>query len=132
MEKEQARLSLHKLLRIVIKILPMLIALFYLLNTVLTYCGIDLIFISFIASVSLLPLLFMFLCSIVFQFCFYHRMFLYYILICNIITYIDYKFVLPITDFNLFMLYMIITGLTLFIILYDYQRNKKSTRKNNQ
>ena len=117
---ETQRKNLHKILLLAIKILPMLISIFYLINTVLTYFGIDLIVISFVSSVSILPLIFMYLCSVVFKFCFYHRMFLHYILICNIVTYLDYTFHLPLSEFSLLMLYMIITGISLFIILYNY------------
>lgn len=117
---EAQRKNLHKILLLTIKVLPMLISICYLANTILTYFGIDLIVISFLASVSLLPLIFMYLCSMVFQFCFYHRMFLHYILLCNIITYLDYVFCLPLSEFGLLMLYMIITGISLFIILYSY------------
>lgn len=127
------RKNLHKCLLITIKILPMLISLFYLLNTILTYYNIDLIFISFLASVSILPLMFMYLCSIVFKYCFYHRMFLHYILICNIITYLDYRFILPLNDFEMLMLYIIITGISLFLILYNYVKiNKRTITKNNK
>ena len=122
---QQRRSNLHKILLLSIKIMPMLISIFYLLNTILTFFNIDVIIISFIASVSLLPLLFMFLCSIVFQFCLYHRMFLYYIFICNLITYIDYKYTLPLSNFGLLMLYMIVSGISLFVILYSYVSNTK-------
>ena len=132
LKESNQRKNLHKILLLAIKILPMLISVFYLLNTVLTYIGKNTIIISFISSVSVIPLFFMYLCSIVFKFCFYHRMFLHYILICNIITYLDCKCKLLLTDFELLMLYMIVSGISLFLILYAYVTifNKGSITKN--
>ena len=132
LKESKQRKNLHKILLLVIKTLPMLISVFYLLNTVLTYMGKNTIIISFISGVYIIPLVFMYLCSMVFKFCFYHRMFLHYILICNIITYLDYKCKLPLTEFELLMLYMIISGISLFLILYAYvtRFNKGSITKN--
>lgn len=118
--------TMYKILLVTIKLLPAVMALFYLINTILTYIGIDLITISFIASVSLLSLFFMYLCSFVFRFCFYHRMFLHYILICNVLSWIDCIIEIPISSFGMFMIYMIIAGIAIFLIVLSYVKiNKK-------
>ena len=113
------------------KLLLMLIALFYVINTATAYIGIDIPVLSNIAGMSLLTWIFMYLSTIVFKFCLYHRMFLYYILatdIINIIDYIiDYYVGIPITNFEMLMVHSVITGVSLFIILYVYVKNQWNT-----
>lgn len=62
-----------------LKIMPMVIALAYLVNTVSSYFGVDIPILASIAGMSLIPLIFMYISSYVFKFCEYHRMFLHYI-----------------------------------------------------
>lgn len=109
---------LYKICLIMIKAIPMCIAFVYLLNTLLSYFDIDLPILSTIGGTSMLTLLLLYVLSITFKFCLYHRMFLHYILIENIITYIDYytKGTLC-TDRELFVLNSIIAGICLFVIL---------------
>lgn len=119
---------LYKLELVLLKIIPMLIAACYLNNTILSYYGIDLIIFSIIGGMSILPLIFLYLSSYVFRFCEYHRMFLHYIVVSDIINYIDYEYTLPIDDKPLFVSKIAIAGLFLFLILYfklRYARKNK-------
>ena len=112
--------NLYKLLIVMLKYIPMIISLCYLANTITAYVGIDIPVLSSIAGMSLLTWIFMYIATIVFKFCSYHRMFLYYILIVDIINIIDYYIGIPVSDFQLLMLHSIITGISLFIILFLY------------
>lgn len=112
--------NLYKVLIVMLKYIPMIISLCYLANTITAYVGIDIPVLSSIAGMSLLTWIFMYIATIVFKFCNYHRMFLYYILIVDIINIIDYYVGIPVSDFQLLMLHSIITGISLFIILFLY------------
>ena len=118
---------IYKLSLIMIKAIPMCIAFVYLLNTLISYFDIDLPILSTIGGTSMLTLLLLYVLSITFKFCLYHRMFLHYILIENIITYIDYdtKGTLC-TDRELFVLNSIIAGICLFVILILRFKCKKN------
>lgn len=125
--------TLYKLELYLLKIIPMLLALIAFLNTVLSYFDIDLVIWSYIGSVSLLPLIFLYMSSYVFRFCEYHRMFLHYVVITNVLNVYDYYVGIPISDRELIVLHMIITGISLFIILYLYVKStKKSSTKSNR
>lgn len=125
--------TLYKLELYLLKIIPMLLALIAFLNTVLSYFDIDLVIWSYIGSVSLLPSIFLYMSSYVFRFCEYHRMFLHYVVITNVLNVYDYYVGIPISDRELLVLHMIITGISLFIILYLYVKStKKSSTKNNR
>lgn len=103
----------------------MLIAMCYMLNTALAYIDIDIPVLSNLAGMSLFTWMFVYLASIVFKFCAYHRMFLYYILITDLLNIVDYYVGISMSDFNLMMLHSVIIGLTLFIVLYLYVKNHK-------
>lgn len=118
---------LYKILLILIKYIPIIVAAFYALNTLFSYLGLDIPVISNFAGMSLFSWIFMYVAAWVFQFCIYHRMFLYYILTTDIINVIDYYIVIPISNYKIIVLHAIITGIFLFLILYFYVKcNKKS------
>ena len=121
----------YKLFIVVLKYIPLLIALCYILNTVMALFGIYIEPLSNIAGVSLLTWIFLYIATYVFKFCIYHRMFLWYILIDDLLNIIDYYYELPIETSNLLIIHNSIIGIFLFIILYIYVKDhKKSTGKN--
>lgn len=124
MEETTDRLLLHKILILLIKVIPMILSLLAVLNTVLSYFYIDLPLLSYIGGVSVLSLTFFYISSYVFRFCEYHRMFLHYITLNWILNIIDYYWGIPVSDKGLFLIYMAITGIFLFIILYLYLKRK--------
>ena len=121
--------SLYKIELYLLKVMPMLIAVIYLINTVLSYYDIILPVLSYIGGLSLIPIVFMYLSSYVFKFCSYHRMFLHYIVINDLINLVDYYYTLPISDWQLLVLHMSIAGISLFIILYLYVKSHRKATK---
>ena len=122
--------DLYKIELYLLKVMPMLLAAIYLINTVLSYYDIVLPALSYIGGLSFIPLLFMYISSYVFRFCSYHRMFLHYIVINDLINLIDYYYTLPISNWELLILHMSIAGISLFIILYLYVKSySKNVKK---
>lgn len=119
--------SLHKLLLVTLKVIPMILALLCLLNTALSYFGIDLVVISYIGGVSILPLLFLYISSYAFRFCEYHRMFLHYVTLNWILNIYDYYVGIPLSDRNLLAMYLMITCVFLFVTLYLYLKSRKKS-----
>ncbi len=130
---EKSRRSEYKLLIIALKFIPMLTALCYMSSTIFNYFGYNIEPLSNIGGMSLLTWLFIYLASIVFNFCSYHRVFLWYIFIDDIFNIIDYYITIPISTDNILMLHNILIGITLFIVLILYVKdNKVIIRKNNK
>ena len=125
MEEVLINKTLHKFTVLVLKFIPMLLALISLINTILSCFGIDVPALSYIGGVSLLPLLFLYLSSYVFRFCSYHRIFLHYVAVTEMINIIDYYWGFPISDRGMLMAYVIITGVFCFLLLYYHQKCKK-------
>ena len=130
---EKPNVNLYKVELYLLKIIPILLAGIHLTNTVLSYYGIDVVVLSYIGSVSLIPLIFIYISSYVFKFCEHHRMFLHYIVINNAINIYDYYIGIPITARELLAIHFIIAGICLIIILYLYVKtNKKIITKTNR
>lgn len=66
--EENLNKSMYKLLILMLKYIPMLISLVYVLNTALSYFYIDIPVLSNLAGMSILPWIFMYLSAIVFWF----------------------------------------------------------------
>ena len=130
---EKSRRSEYKLLIIVLKFIPMLTALCYMSSTIFNYFGYNIEPLSNFGGMSLLTWLFIYLASIVFNFCAYHRMFLWYILIDDLFNIIDYYWSIPISTDKILMLHNIWIGITLFTVLILYVKDNKSIiRKSNK
>lgn len=126
-------IKLYKIELYLLKIIPMLLALVNFINIILSFNGIDIPFLSYIGGISFIPLIFLYISSYVFKFCEYHRMFLHYVVICNLINIYDYYIGIPIINKSLLILYLIIAGICLIIILYLYVKtNKKIITKTNR
>ena len=128
--EENSRLSNYEKSKLFIgflKVLPMVLAGLFLLNTVLSYFNIDLPVISYIASVGFIPWLFIMAASYKLHFCEYHRMFLWYILANNILCWTDMEFGLPISNWNFFILHIITAGFFMFLVLYFHQKCRKKS-----
>lgn len=110
--------KLYKLELICIKVIPYFIALCYLGNTICSYVYEELPIFSFVGSLSILPLLFLYLSSFVFKFCTYHRLPLYYVFISDCISYYDLYIGIPVSTRNLFVINMAIAGIVMFLIIY--------------
>lgn len=123
--------DLYKIELYLLKVMPMLLAAIYLVNTVLSYYDIIIPVLSHIGGLSFIPLVFMYVSSYAFRFCSYHRMFLHYIVVNNSINLIDYYYTLPISDWGLLILHMSVAGIILFIILYLYVKSHSKFIKKN-
>ena len=90
--------ALYKTGLLLLKMIPILLALCCLCNSILSYFNLDVCILSYVGGISVIPLIFLYLASYMFRFCEYHRMFLHYIVITWIINIIDYYIGIPIDD----------------------------------
>lgn len=131
MEDVRRNKLLYKVEILVLKILPMLLSLLYLMGTILNCFNIDVSLISYLSGVSLIPLLFMYLSSYVFRFCEYHRMFLHYIAFNMIINCVDWYICIPLNNKEFLTLFLIISCIFLFVILYLYLKSRSNEESSN-
>lgn len=110
--------DLYKLELLLIKSLPLGIALCYLLNSILSYFKIDAPILSYLGGMSVLPIIFILISSFTFKFCIYHRLPIYYIIVSDIINYYDLYVGIPISNRGLLILNMIIAGIFIILIVF--------------
>ena len=114
------RKNIYKYELLAIKTIPIITVGIYVLRTMFSFMGIELPIMSFIGGMSLLMIVFMYLTSVVFKFCAYHRIFIHYITIIWILNTIDLyteAFINMNSRVSIGVL-TILTGLTVFIALY--------------
>lgn len=116
----EARLNkkLFKIEVLLLKIITVLIAGLHFINTLFGYFNYNNTSISFIGSAGLLALLFIYIASFTHGFCLYHRLFIYYVALNNIICFIDYNYEIPIFNRSYFYIHFLIGFLFLVSILY--------------
>lgn len=120
---------MYKLELLCVKYVPIIIAAIVLLNAILARFDVYVDELNYIAGTSFLTLIPMYISSIVYKFCKYHRMFIHYILTHKIVATIDMYIGIPLEDGMLLLLYLIIAGIFAFLALYLHQ--KYGGRKNN-
>ena len=125
MVEEKLNKPLYKIELLLIKLIPILLALLTLLNVVLSYLNIDVELLSAIGGMSLLPWLFFYVSSFAFRFCIYHRMFLHYALVNNIISTLEFTVGLPVSFLGLCCIFSINFCVFLFLILYYRKKERR-------
>ena len=121
MVESSIRKSRYKLLVLLLKATPMVLAFCNALNTILWLFDIDAWILSYISGISLFPTVFIYLSSYVFEFCEYHRMFMHYIVVSNVLSIVDYY-----TPINVSIrVQFILICVSLFLILYLHQTETK-------
>ena len=117
--------GLYKAFLFLLKLLPFLLASISVLNTVLAYFSIDLVILTYLGGISLLPVLFMYLAAFVFRFCIYHRIFLDYTVVSTIITVYDYYIGVPVTDAGIMTLQLVLFFAACVVALVAHLKHKK-------
>ena len=107
-----------KLFVLVSKVLPMILAFFHLLNCIFGYFNWNNIILGYISGISILTISYLYLVSYIIKLCEYYRMFLHYCVIIDIINIYDYYIGIPISNKNLMFLYIGITIVLMFVIIY--------------
>lgn len=124
------RSKLYKAEIALIKALPFLLAVLYLIATILDYYMMSSTIINYIALG--IVYVFIYISSYVFKFYEYHRMPIHYIVLINLLSIYDVYIGIPLDTFRLMQMYAIITCLFIFLTVYLYVKNhKKPTGENN-
>lgn len=127
MAEKSISFTLYKVFLIGLKYLPFLFGLMSLVFTVLGCFGITVGFFSSIVHLGVIPAMFWILASFAFKCCIWHRLPIYYCWINNIISWIDFRYAIPVN--NLIML-LIYSGVALvFILMGMYFKNRYNVKQ---
>ena len=123
----------YKLFLIIIKYYPSICIISEIGYSLCEYLKIDGILFTFLGGCTLISLLFLYIASYVFRFCYLYRLSLHSTLLVNVLAMYDSFIGIPISDLNILRIYLIILliGLLSFIKfkVKDARHNKKSISK---
>lgn len=126
--EEKLRSNYYKLLLFILKYIPIIIGICYIINTMYYIEPL-----SNIAGMSLFTWIFIYIASIVFKFCVYHRLFLWYILIDDLFNIIDYYWQMPISTNAIIRMHNVLLGIFIITMIVIYvKKNKRNTIKNSK
>lgn len=117
--------SLYKAFLLFLKCIPFVLALSNVLNTIFSYFCIELVFLTYMSSIGIIPMLFMYLAAYVFRFCIYHRIFLDYTSLSTCITIYDYYVGIPIVDAGMMTLQLALFFIAIVVALITHLKQKK-------
>ena len=113
---------IYKLELLSVKYVPMLIASMDFISNILAYFDIYLDITLFIGGSPILTTIPMYISSCVYKFCIYHKMAIHYIVVNKIVAFVDNYFIIPVDDFNLLLLNLIIGGIFVSCAIYCHQK----------
>lgn len=125
--EENLSKSRSKLLILFLKALPCCIAALQIIDLFLEYFYIEIEITSYI--VFFLFWLFVYLADLVFKFCVFHRLLLWYIITNIALCTVDYYLDLPVSNLKYLIIHLIIAGVFLFLILIRHVRSINNTKK---
>ena len=76
----------YRMFLILTKFMPILLSIVYMLYSVFSLFGVNVDWLHYTCSVSLIPLVYFYSSSKTLQFCVCHRLFIHYMTICDIVT----------------------------------------------
>lgn len=117
--------NLNKILVLFIKFYPIVISIGYFVNILLHYFDIEYLLIDYTILHSISSIMFLYICSAVFSFCLYHRIFIHYILIQDILSYYDNVYTIPVSDKQFLYIQMSLLFIVLVIALRNYIKKKE-------
>ena len=123
---EEISKSLARLTKIIVKYIPFVIAIGYLLMAIFSCFGISCIWLPVLFRFSMSSFVCLFAISILLKFCIWHRLPLYYAITIDIINTVDYYFVIPISSKMLLLIYLVIS--IIFILVGMYLKEKLNVK----
>ena len=113
---------------ILVKWIPFVLSILVVIQILCNLIGMPATFCSILGDTSLLPLLFILIASFLFKFCLYHRIFIYYLLYYDIITWLDYIFVFSLSSKIFISINLLLFAIIFAIALYLYLKRKPNIK----
>lgn len=127
-EENSLKRSNYKVFLFINKYLPYVISLLYMVNTLLSLFGINLIIFSMLGGLSLLPILYFISVSFTFKYCLYHRLPIYYIVLNDSINWLDYHIGIHISDMYFIAGSIVLMFIFIVVTTILYLKEKKRKR----
>lgn len=118
----------HKSYLLLLKYLPHLIAILLMVYTLLQFADVDAIIIGYIINYILVG--YVFICSIIFKFCYVHRLPIYYYGLNEITSVIDnYVIQIPVSEKGLLGIHLTLIGIIILCYTKYYLKYVRGNKK---
>ena len=107
------------------KVMPVAISLVYVANTVCAFMGYDVPLFSWVAAMSLLPLILFYVLSYALNMCSWHRALLHYIAVTEAVNQFDYHIGIPFDTYTLISVHLFITVLFAIIVINRFAKRNE-------
>ena len=118
----------YRVVTIIVKYFPILIALLYLLESILSCFGVECLLLVMLGNMTLLPIILILSMSFLLQFCTWHRLPIYYVMVVNTINIIDYYFKIPLNSAIMLAIYLSLALFATIIGIYLHNKNLSHRR----
>lgn len=108
MEERLGSKYLYKLYLLSIKYSPIVILIIEILFSLFAYFSLPTVWLNYIACVSILYIIQLYLASYVFRYCYLYRLSLHSIVLTNLLALYDTIFGIPLDDLNMLRVYLVI------------------------
>lgn len=116
----------HKLLLILLKYIPFIIAAGYLFGIIFSCINIKLFILPSLIYISPFSGVLILVMSKALKFCEWHRLPIYYCFVIDILSTIDYKYHIPLSNWRILIIYLLIT--LIFILFGMYLKEKHNAK----
>lgn len=125
-EETSRKVRSRKIFLILTKYIPHIIGLMYIIYTIGEFFEYDMLPLGYMFTLTVLPWIYFYSASIALEFCYVHRLPLYYILADELLLTVDYYFKIPLNVYHLFLLHKILIGILIFGYTYYYLKELKN------
>lgn len=115
--EEKFNVTTFKRFILTTKIIPILIAIVHLVNSILSFCGGNDIVLNYVGGISLLPIIYLYIASYALHLCNYYRMFLHYSVLIDVLNTYDFYIGIPLDDKDYIILIVGITIVTMLLVI---------------
>ena len=119
---------MYKILLGIIKYIPILLSICFIINFICSYFNIILVGIQCFMGVSFLFIILLYLLSYVFKFCYLYRLPLHYITLSSIIGVLKQFGVITLSVLGMYRVYFIIAGIALIVYVWLMYKNRNKPK----
>ena len=121
MVEKQVNKTLASVALVMIKTLPMLISFLLLVDTILCYFDIDVVYAIYLKEFIVIA--YLYLTSYLFKLCWRYRLFIHYIAAVQLVNLYDQLIGIPVSDETYCIVIMIVSPIYFFYVLYQFLKS---------
>lgn len=128
MSKPNINKKLYKILLILVKYIPITLAIIFIVQNVFVYMNLTNPILLYLGGSSCIFVVLLYLLSWVFQFCHLYRIPLHYVVISNTIGLLDHIFKFSVSNLCILRVYFVLFGIMLIVYVWLMYKNRNNPK----